>query len=62
MAVALFYLTIGSYWAYAERMGLEFGIAAEQVHWLLSAGVLLSAGACLSARAIAHRSASPARC
>ncbi|MGA2780030.1 MAG: MFS transporter [Steroidobacteraceae bacterium] len=54
-AVALFYLTIGSYWAYAERMGLEFGIAAEQVHWLLSAGVLLSAGACLSARAVAHR-------
>src|SRR5208337_1048549 len=40
LAVALFYLTIGSYWAYAERMGLEFGIAVQQVHWLLSAGVL----------------------
>jgi MFS family permease len=55
MAVALFYVTIGSYWAYAERMGIGFGISMERVHWLLSAGVLLSAAACLSARAIAHR-------
>jgi MFS family permease len=55
MAVALFYVTIGSYWAYAERMGIGFGITMEEVHWLLSAGVLLSAAACLSARAVAHR-------
>ena len=55
MAVALFYVTIGSYWAYAERMGIGFGISMEEVHWLLSAGVLLSAAACLSARAVAHR-------
>jgi MFS family permease len=55
MAVALFYLTIGSYWAYAERMGLEFGIPALQIHWLLSAGVFLSAIGCLSARAVGHR-------
>jgi predicted MFS family arabinose efflux permease len=55
LAVALFYVAIGSYWAYAERMGLEFGIAVQQVHWLLSAGVLLSAAACLSARTVAHR-------
>ncbi|MGO9992396.1 MAG: MFS transporter [Steroidobacteraceae bacterium] len=55
MAVALFYVTIGSYWAYAERMGIGFGISTEEVHWLLSAGVLLSAAACLSARAVAHR-------
>jgi len=55
MAVALFYVTIGSYWAYAERMGMGFGISMEEVHWLLSAGVLLSAAACLSARAVAHR-------
>jgi predicted MFS family arabinose efflux permease len=54
-AVALFYVTIGSYWAYAERMGIGFGISMEEVHWLLSAGVLLSAAACLSARAVAHR-------
>jgi DHA1 family inner membrane transport protein len=54
-AVALFYVTIGSYWAYAERMGIGFGISTQQVHWLLSAGVLLSAAACLSARAVAHR-------
>jgi len=55
MAVALFYVTIGSYWAYAERMGIEFGISTKQVHWLLSAGVLLSAAGCLSARAVGHR-------
>jgi len=55
MAVALFYVTIGSYWAYAERMGIGFGISAKQVHWLLSAGVFLSAAACLSARAVGHR-------
>ncbi len=54
-AVALFYVTIGSYWAYAERMGIEFGISTQQVHWLLSAGVLLSAAGCLSARAVGHR-------
>jgi predicted MFS family arabinose efflux permease len=55
MAVALFYVTIGSYWAYAERMGIGFGISTQEVHWLLSAGVLLSAAACLSARTVAHR-------
>jgi predicted MFS family arabinose efflux permease len=55
MAVALFYVTIGSYWAYAERMGIRFGISTQEVHWLLSAGVLLSAAACLSARAVARR-------
>ncbi|MGA2191343.1 MAG: MFS transporter, partial [Steroidobacteraceae bacterium] len=55
MAVALFYVTIGSYWAYAERMGIEFGISMQQVHWLLSAGVFLSAAGCLSARAVGHR-------
>ena len=55
MAVALFYVTIGSYWAYAERMGIGFGISMQQVHWLLSAGVLLSAAGCLSARTVGHR-------
>jgi len=54
-AVALFYVTIGSYWAYAERMGLEFGMSPLEVHWLLSAGVLLSAAACLSARTVGRR-------
>ena len=54
-AVALFYVTIGSYWAYAERMGLEFGMSPQEVHWLLSAGVLLSVAACLSARAVGRR-------
>jgi MFS family permease len=55
MAVGLFYITIGSYWAYAERMGIEFGISAQEVHWLLSAGVILSAAACVSARRAGHR-------
>src|ERR1019366_8662505 len=48
-------VTIGSYWAYAERMGIGFGISTKQIHWLLSAGVLLSAAACLRARAGSHR-------
>jgi MFS family permease len=55
LAVALFYVTIGSYWAYAERMGIEFGISMQRVHWLLTAGVVLSAAACLSARAVGDR-------
>ncbi len=55
LAVALFYVTIGSYWAYAERMGIEFGISIERVHWLLTAGVFLSALACMSARMVGHR-------
>lgn len=55
MAVALFYVTIGSYWAYAERMGMEFGISMQHVHWLLTAGVFLSALACMSARVVGHR-------
>ena len=55
MAVALFYVTIGSYWAYAERMGIEFGISIEHVHWLLTAGVFLSALACMSARVVGHK-------
>jgi MFS family permease len=55
VAVALFYVTIGSYWAYAERMGIEFGISIERVHWLLTAGVFLSALACMSARVVGHR-------
>lgn len=54
MAVALFYVTIGSYWAYAERMGIEFGISAQEVHWLLSAGVILSIAACVSAGRSGH--------
>jgi MFS family permease len=54
-AVALFYVTIGSYWAYAERMGIEFGMSMQRVHGLLTAGVFLSAVACLSARAVGAR-------
>jgi MFS family permease len=36
-------------------MGIEFGISDQEVHWLLSAGVLLSAAACVSARRVGHR-------
>jgi len=49
LAVALFYLAIGSYWSYAERMGLDFGLSANTVHRHLSLGVLLSALGCLLA-------------
>jgi hypothetical protein len=48
-AVALVYVAIGSYWAYAERMGITFGISATIVHHLLTASVLLSTIGCLAA-------------
>jgi predicted MFS family arabinose efflux permease len=48
-AVALVYVAIGSYWAYAERMGIDFGISATFVHHLLTASVLLSSLGCVAA-------------
>ncbi len=48
-AVALVYFAIGSYWAYAERMGLAFDLSATLVHHLLTASVLLSTIGCLAA-------------
>lgn len=48
-AVALVYVAIGSYWAYAERMGIRFGIAPTPVHYLLTASVLLSTVGCFAA-------------
>jgi len=48
-AVAFVYLAIGSYWAYAERMGVSAGIPADWVHRLLTVGVLLSALGCFAA-------------
>jgi predicted MFS family arabinose efflux permease len=54
-AVALVYLAIGSYWAYAERMGLSAGISADWVHRILSLGVLLSALGCFTAFRVSRR-------
>jgi len=48
-AVALVYVAIGSYWAYAERMGITFGISATVVHNLLTASVLFSTVGCFAA-------------
>jgi predicted MFS family arabinose efflux permease len=48
-AVALVYVAIGSYWAYAERMGIRFGLSATLVHHLLTASVLVSTLGCLAA-------------
>ncbi|GEM_PF-4348822 len=48
-AVALVYVAIGSYWAYAERMGIAFDLSAGVVHQLLAASVLLSTIGCLAA-------------
>jgi predicted MFS family arabinose efflux permease len=48
-AVALVYVAIGSYWAYAERMGIAFGSSATLVHRLLTASVLLSGLGCIAA-------------
>ena len=54
-AVAFVYLAIGSYWAYAERMGQSAGIPAPWVHRLLSAGVLLSGLGCVAAFRLSRR-------
>jgi predicted MFS family arabinose efflux permease len=54
-AVALVYMAIGSYWAYAERMGIAFGISATLVHHLLTASVLLSSVGCLAAFRLSRR-------
>jgi predicted MFS family arabinose efflux permease len=48
-AVVLVYIAIGSYWAYAERMGITFGLDASVVHNLLTASVLLSSLGCVAA-------------
>jgi predicted MFS family arabinose efflux permease len=48
-AVALVYVAIGCYWAYAERMGITVGISAAWVHRFLSLGVLLSGLGCFAA-------------
>jgi predicted MFS family arabinose efflux permease len=48
-AVALVYIAIGSYWAYAERMGISFGLPPTIVHNLLTASVLLSTIGCVAA-------------
>jgi DHA1 family inner membrane transport protein len=48
-AVALVYVAIGSYWAYAERMGIAFGLSGDVVHHFLTASVLLSTIGCLAA-------------
>lgn len=48
-AVAFVYVAIGSYWAYAERMGIAFGLAPNIVHHLLTASVLLSSLGCVGA-------------
>lgn len=54
-AIAFVYVAIGSYWAYAERMGVTVGLAPAAVHRLLSAGVLLSALGCLAAFRLSRR-------
>lgn len=48
-AVAFVYIAIGSYWAYAERMGIAFGLAPDAVHHLLTASVLFSSLGCVAA-------------
>jgi len=54
-AIAFVYVAIGSYWAYAERMGVAAGIPADWVHRFLSVGVLLSALGCFAAFRISRR-------
>lgn len=48
-AVSLVYVAIGSYWAYAERMGIAVDLSEPAVHHLLTASVLLSTLGCLAA-------------
>jgi len=54
-AVALVYVAIGCYWAYAERMGIMVGISAAWVHRFLSVGVLLSGLGCFAAFWLSRR-------
>ncbi len=49
ISVAFFYVTIGGYWAYCERIGLTVGLSLPNIHRVLSVGVLLSAAGCLAA-------------
>ena len=48
-AVSLVYIAIGSYWAYADRMGNAFGLSGGAVHQLLTASVLVSTIGCFAA-------------
>ena len=48
-AVALVYVAIGSYWAYADRMGNAVGLSGGTVHHLLTASVLVSTIGCFAA-------------
>jgi|SRR5579871_3746935 len=54
-AIVFVYIAIGSYWAYAERMGVSAGLSASAVHRLLTAGVLLSALGCFAAFRLGRR-------
>jgi len=54
-AIAFVYVAIGSYWAYAERMGVSIGISAPWVHRLLTGGVLLSGLGCFAAFWVSKR-------
>jgi MFS family permease len=55
ISVAFFYVTIGGYWAYCERIGLTVGLSLRSIHRLLSVGVLLSAAGCLAALWLSRR-------
>jgi DHA1 family inner membrane transport protein len=55
ISVACFYVTIGGYWAYCERIGLTVGLSLPSIHRLLSVGVLLSAAGCLAALWLSRR-------
>jgi predicted MFS family arabinose efflux permease len=48
-SVAFVYVAIGSYWAYAELMGIAFGLTPNVVHSLLTASVLFSSLGCIAA-------------
>ena len=54
-AVFCFYLMIGAYWAYIERIGVTAGFDEELVAKAIAAGILLSLLACLMAYRLSQR-------
>lgn len=55
LAVFLFYMMIGAYWAYIERLGLAAGFDELFVGQIVAAGILLSLIACLMAYRLSER-------
>lgn len=54
-AIFAFYLTVGSFWAYIERYGVDLNIAERQVSELLAIGNVVSLLGCVIAYVLSNR-------